>query len=69
MGGQGKSQRYLGWGNPGQPPRLDYFQSTTVVSNAQPYPEEHTTTIDKKPRILIAQATVFLTCHKSIQWD
>jgi hypothetical protein len=25
MGGQGKSQRHLGWGNPGQPLRLDCF--------------------------------------------
>jgi hypothetical protein len=47
MGGQEKSQRHLGWGNPGQPPRLDCFQSTTEVSNAQPYPEEHTAAVDK----------------------
>jgi hypothetical protein len=47
MGGQEKSQRHLGWGNPGQPLRLDCFQSTTVVSNAQPYPKEHTAAIDK----------------------
>jgi hypothetical protein len=25
MGGQEKSQHHLGWGNPGQPPRLDCF--------------------------------------------
>jgi hypothetical protein len=47
MGGQEKSQRHLGQGNPGQPPRLDCFRSTTAVSNAQPYPEEHTAAIDK----------------------
>jgi hypothetical protein len=47
MGGQEKSQRYLGWGNPGQPLRWDCFRSMTAVSNAQPYPEEHTTTINK----------------------
>jgi hypothetical protein len=29
MGGQGKSQRHLGRGNPGQPPRWDCFRSTT----------------------------------------
>jgi hypothetical protein len=39
MGGQEKSQRHLGWGNPGQPTRLDCFQSMTAVTNAQPYPE------------------------------
>jgi hypothetical protein len=48
MGGQEKSQRHLGRGNPGQPLRLDCFQSTTAVSNAQPYPEEHTAAVDKK---------------------
>jgi hypothetical protein len=69
MGGQEKSQRHLGWGNPGQSPRLDCFRSTTEVSNAQPYPEEHTAAIDKKPGILIARAAVVLTCHKSIQRD
>jgi hypothetical protein len=47
IGGQGKSQHYLGQGNPGQPPRLDCFQSMTAVSNAQPYPEEHTAAVDK----------------------
>jgi hypothetical protein len=47
MGGQEKSQRHLGWGNPGQPPKLDCFRSTTEVSNAQPYPEEHTAAVDK----------------------
>jgi hypothetical protein len=48
MGGQEKSQCHLGWGNPGQPPRLDCFRSTTEVSsNAQPYPEEHTAPVDK----------------------
>jgi hypothetical protein len=47
MGGQEKGQRHLGWGNPGQPPRLDCFRSTTGVSNAQPYPEEHTAAVDK----------------------
>jgi hypothetical protein len=69
MGGQEKSQRHLGRGNPGQPPRLDCFRSTTVVSNAQPYPEEHTAAVDKKPGILIARDAVVLTCHKSIQRD
>jgi hypothetical protein len=69
MGGQGKSQCHLGWGNPGQPPRWDCFRSTTVVSNAQPYPEKHTAATDKKPGILIARATVVLTYHKSIQWE
>jgi hypothetical protein len=54
MGGQEKSQYHLGQGNPGQPPRLDCFQSMTVVSNAQLYPEEYTTAVNKKPRILIA---------------
>jgi hypothetical protein len=48
---------------------VDCFRSTTEVSNAQPYTEEHTTTVDKKPGILIARATVVLTCHKSIQRD
>jgi hypothetical protein len=47
MGGQEKSQRHLGWGIPGQPPRLDCFRSMTEVSNAQPYHEEHTAAIDK----------------------
>jgi hypothetical protein len=47
MGGQEKSQYYLGWGNPGQPLRLDCFQSATAVSNMQPYPKEHTAAIDK----------------------
>jgi hypothetical protein len=47
IGGQEKSQCHLGWGNPGQPPRLDCFQSMTGVSNAQPYPEEHTAAVDK----------------------
>jgi hypothetical protein len=69
MGGQGKSQCHLGRGNLGQPPRLDCFRSTTAVSNAQPYPKEHTAAIDEKPGILIARATVVLTCHKSIQRD
>jgi hypothetical protein len=47
MGGHKKSQHYLGQGNLGQPPRWDYFQSTTAVSNMQPYPEEYTAAIDK----------------------
>jgi hypothetical protein len=47
MGGQEKGQRHLGRRNPGQPPRLDCFRSTTAVSNAQPYPEEHTAAADK----------------------
>jgi hypothetical protein len=47
MGGQEKSQHYLGRGNPGQPPRLDCFRSMPEVSNAQPYPEEHTAAVDK----------------------
>jgi hypothetical protein len=47
MGGQEKSQHHLGQGNPGQPLRLGCFRSTTAVSNAQTYPEEHTAAIDK----------------------
>jgi hypothetical protein len=47
MGGKEKSQRHLGRGNPGQPPRLDCFRSTTAVSNAEPYPEEHTAAVGK----------------------
>ena len=47
MGGQGKSQRHLGRGNPGQPPRWVCFRSMTAVSNAQPYLEEHTAAADK----------------------
>jgi hypothetical protein len=37
----------------------------TAVSNTQPYPEEHTTAIDKKPEILIAWATVVLATSPS----
>jgi hypothetical protein len=47
MGGQEKGQHYLGQGNPGQPQRWDCFRSMTAVSNAQPYPEEHTAATDK----------------------
>jgi hypothetical protein len=67
MGGQEKSQRHLGRGNPGQPPRLDCFQSMTAVSNAQPYLEEHTAAVEKKPGILIARAAVvsYLTTSPS----